>query len=119
MPPPGMRKHSNTYAGYSIACAGVWGVILAIAQRRLGFEARNRVRQGCLAWWSGWASATIGRAVYPPPRKLGPRARKRLRTASLGLIAVGLINVIRLLARGDVQNMPIGGASGDRGISRV
>jgi hypothetical protein len=90
----------NTYTGYSISCAGVWAVILAIARRRLDGEAWNRVWRGCLAWWIGWTSATIARAVYPAPRKLGPEGKKRLRIASLVLMAVGVVNVSRVLAAG-------------------
>jgi hypothetical protein len=90
----------NTYTGYSISCAAVWTVILAVAQRRLDPSARNTLWLACSGWWSGWTSATIARVSYPPPKRLKPGAEKRLGILSMLLIAVGLIRVIRLLAAG-------------------
>ena len=90
----------NTYTAYSIACAAVWGVILVVAQRRLDPPTRKTLWLTFGAWWTGWTSATIARVVYPPPKQLKPGTEKRLRVVSLQLIAAGLINVIRLLARG-------------------
>ena len=90
----------NTYAGYSIGCAVVWALILTIAQRRLDPERRNTLRLSCLGWWTGWTSATIARAGYPPPKPLTPKARKRLEIVSLVLVALGLISVTRVLAAG-------------------
>jgi hypothetical protein len=103
MPKPGTgeaRAQVNTYTGYSIGCAIVWALILAIAQRRLDAQSRRTLQQACGAWWSGWTSATIARAGYPPPKKLSPQAAKRLANASLVLVAAGLINVIRVLVSG-------------------
>ena len=94
----------NTYTGYSIGCAAVWAVILAVAQRRLDSETRRQLQMACAAWWSGWTSATIARVGYPPPKKLTPQGEKRIRTASLVLVAAGLINVIRLLVMGKRPN---------------
>jgi hypothetical protein len=90
----------NTYTGYSISCASVWAVILAVAQRRLDPRTRNALRLSCMGWWSGWTSATIARVIYPPPKKLKPGSEKRLGIVSLVLIAVGLVSVIRVLAAG-------------------
>ena len=90
----------NTYTGYSIGCAAVWAVILAVAQRRLDSETRRQLQMACAAWWSGWTSATIARVGYPPPKQLTPRGEKRLRTVSLVLVAAGLTNAIRVLAGG-------------------
>jgi hypothetical protein len=90
----------QTYTSYSIGCAAVWALILAVGQRRLDPETWKMLRLGCAGWWTGWASATIARAGYPPPKKLTPRAEKRLALVSLALVASGLINVIRLLAAG-------------------
>ena len=94
----------NTYTGYSIGCAAVWAVILAVAQRRLDSETRRQLQMACAAWWSGWTSATIARVGYPPPKKLTPQGEKRVRTVSLVLVAAGLINVIRLLVMGKRPN---------------
>jgi hypothetical protein len=90
----------NTYTSYSVGCAAVWGVILAVARRRLDPRIWNALRLVSTGWWSGWTSATIARAAYPPPKKLTPEADKRLRTVSVVLIAIGLISVLRLLATG-------------------
>ena len=95
-----VRARLNTYTGYSVGCAAVWAVILAVAQRRLEPETRNALRLWCVSWWSGWTSATIARAGYPPPKKLTPAGEKRLRSVSLVLVALGLISVIRLLVTG-------------------
>jgi hypothetical protein len=88
----------NSYTGYSVSCAGVWVVILAVAQRRLDRPTRKTLWLACSGWWSGWTSATIARVSYPPPKQLRPRTQKGLGIVSIALIAVGLINVIRLLA---------------------
>ena len=95
-----MRTRLNSYTGYSIGCASVWGVILLLAQRRLDAQTRNTLGLVCGGWWMGWTSATIARIGYPPPKPLTPAAEKRLRSVSVVLIALGLINVIRLLATG-------------------
>ena len=91
---------TNTYTRYSVGCAGVWAVILAVGRRRLDSETWKSLRLGCAGWWSGWTSATIARAGFPPPRKLTPQAERRLSIVSLALVAVGLISVVRLLVTG-------------------
>jgi hypothetical protein len=98
--PVRVRNRLNTYTGYSISCAAVWAAILAAAQRRLDPGTRNALRLWCVAWWSGWTSATIARAGYPPPKKLTPRGEKWLGIVAVVLVALGLGNVIRLLATG-------------------
>ena len=70
-----MRTRRGTYTAYSIGCAGVWGVILLLAQRRLDPQTRNTLRLVCSGWW-------------------------RLRIVSIMLIALGLISTIRMLATG-------------------
>jgi hypothetical protein len=95
-----VKVQSNTYTGYSVGCAVVWAAILAVARRRLDPEDRKRLGQACGAWWAGWTSATIARAGYPAPKKLTPQAEQRLAKVSLVLVAVGLINVIRVLVAG-------------------
>ena len=95
-----MRTRRDTYTAYSIGCAGVWGVILLLAQRRLDPQTRNTLRLVCSGWWMGWTSATIARIGYPPPKQLTPAAEKRLRIVSIMLIALGLISTIRMLATG-------------------
>jgi hypothetical protein len=103
MPPSiatGMRERRNTYTGYSVGCAVVWAVILLVAQRRLDSHNRNMLRLVCGGWWSGWTSATIARASYPPPKRLRPEAEQKLGIVSIVLVAVGLIGVVRLLITG-------------------
>lgn len=95
-----MRARLNTYTGYSIGCASVWGVILLLAQRRLEPQTRNTLRLVCSGWWMGWTSATIARIGFPPPKQLKPITEKRLGIVSIMLIALGLISVTRVLASG-------------------
>jgi hypothetical protein len=64
-----MRRHTNTYTGYSIACAIVWGVILAVASSAADSETRHKLMMVCGGWAIGWLSATIARSVYPPPKR--------------------------------------------------
>src|ERR1019366_491786 len=95
-----MRPRRNTYTAYSIGCAGVWGVILLLARRRLDPPTQNTLRSVCGGGGVGGASGTLARIGYPPPKPLMPAAEKRLRIVSTGLVALGLINIIRLLAAG-------------------
>ncbi len=95
-----MRPRRDTYTGYSIGCGCVWGVILVLARRRLDPPTQKMLRTVCGGWWMGWTSATIARIGYPPPQPLTPAAEKTLRIVSSGLVALGLINIIRLLAAG-------------------
>ena len=95
-----MRARLNTYTSYSIGCAGVWGAILLLAQRRLDPQTQATLRLVCGGWWTGWASATIARAGFPPPKPLTVAGEKKLRVMSIGLVALGLINTIRMLAKG-------------------
>ena len=63
-----MRKWSNTYTGYSIACAAVWAVILAVVSTAADDATRRTFLVLFGGWAIGWLSATIARAVYPPPK---------------------------------------------------
>jgi hypothetical protein len=58
----------GTYTGYSIGCAIVWAVIWSVVGTRADPQTRRAWLLGFLGWVSGWTSATIARAVYPPPR---------------------------------------------------
>jgi hypothetical protein len=110
-----MRTRRNTYTAYSIGCAGVWGVILLLARRRLDSQTRHTLELVCGGWWIGWTSATIARISYPPPKQLTPAGYKRLRTLSIALIALGLISAIRTLASG--ERRPSGAPARDRPTS--
>jgi hypothetical protein len=98
-----MRTQPNTYTAYSIGCAGVWGAILLLARRRLDSQDWDTLRLVCSGWWLGWASATIARIGYPPPKELTPAGEKRLRIASIVLVALGLTNTARILITGKLQ----------------
>jgi hypothetical protein len=92
-----MRARLNSYTAYSVGCAAVWAIILFVTQRQTDSEKRKTMQRFCVAWWSGWTSATIARVGYPPPKKLGPRADKTLQIASVVLITLGVGSVIRFL----------------------
>ena len=64
-----MRKKRNTYTAYSIACAMVWGVILAITWAAADESHRHTITIVFAGWVIGWLSATIARFVYPPPKR--------------------------------------------------
>jgi hypothetical protein len=73
-----MKLRVRTYTGYSIGCAVVWAVILAAGAAR-GSKDNQRSKDNrrsrllvCYGWWIGWLSATIARAVYPPPKSRQP-----------------------------------------------
>jgi len=57
----------KTYSGYSIGCAGVWGVILALVAVMYPDRLHTYLLIGS-GWLIGWLSATIARLVYPPPK---------------------------------------------------
>ena len=95
-----MRTQSNTYTGYSIGCAGVWGIILLLGRRRLDSQTWNTLRLVCGGWWVGWTSATIARIGYPPPKQLTPAGEKRLRVISIVLVALGFVSTVRMFADG-------------------
>ncbi|MFZ1179349.1 MAG: hypothetical protein WAO15_24455 [Mycobacterium sp.] len=68
-----MRRRFNTYTSYSIACAIVWAVILAGVSSLADTATRHKFVLVFGGWVIGWLSATIARAVYPPPkRRTGP-----------------------------------------------
>jgi hypothetical protein len=93
------RLH-NTYTGYSIGCAVVWAVLLAIGRARLDAKNWNMLRVGAGGWWGGWLSATIARVAFPPPRKLSEAGHSRLEKVSLVLVLLGFVNFFRLLITG-------------------
>lgn len=64
-----MRGRSKTYAGYSVASAVAWLVVLAAAAGVADDSKQRSIRVTCAGWWIGWLSATIARWVYPPPRR--------------------------------------------------
>jgi hypothetical protein len=103
-----MRIQRDTYTGYSIGCAGVWGVILLLGRRRLDRDSWSTLRMVCGGWWMGWTSATIARIGYPPPKPLTDTGEKRLRIVSLVLVSLGLASTGRMFRKG--QTTPPAGS---------
>jgi hypothetical protein len=117
-----IRTRRNTYTAYGIGCAAVWAVILIVTQRRTDSQTRKTIRLMSAGWWLGWMSASIARVVYPPPKKLKPEVYNRVVMASIVLLAVGILRVIRLLMAGEQPavtaadaSAPLGGRSGSAG----
>jgi hypothetical protein len=68
-----MRRRFHTYTAYSIGCAIVWAVILAGVSSAADSATRHKFVLVFGGWVIGWLSATIARAVYPPPKRhIGP-----------------------------------------------
>lgn len=64
-----MRRRLHTYTAYSIGCAIVWAVLLAIVAATAKADRRDTILLVFAGWVLGWTSATIARYVYPPPKK--------------------------------------------------
>jgi hypothetical protein len=68
-----MRRRFHTYTAYSIGFAIVWGVILAGVSSAADSATRHKFGLVFGGWVIGWLSATIARAIYPPPKRhIGP-----------------------------------------------
>jgi hypothetical protein len=67
-----MRRRLNTYTAYSIGCAVVWAVILAVVATTDKTDTVHTVLLIFAGWAIGWTSATIARYVYPPPKSRRP-----------------------------------------------
>lgn len=100
------RLRRDSYIGYSIGCAGVWGVIMLLASHRLDAKTWRMLRLVGAGWWMGWTSATIARIGYPPPKQLTPAAAERLRMISIVLVALGLAGTVRMFAVGKRRPTP-------------
>ncbi len=60
-----MKLHS--YTAYSVGCGIGWARIWGFVETRGDDQTRARFRVGFTGWVAGWTSATIARALYPPP----------------------------------------------------
>jgi hypothetical protein len=70
-------RRLNSYLAYSVGCAVAWGLVWLIAEVVDPEKTLERLRWVFLGWIIGWASASIARVVYPPPRRrrsAGPRS---------------------------------------------
>jgi hypothetical protein len=60
----------NTYTAYSIGCFVAWAVLWAILAATEKKTTLGYIFAIFFGWCIGWLSATIARAVYPPPQKV-------------------------------------------------
>jgi hypothetical protein len=67
-----MKDQLKTYTAYSIGCAVVWALVLAILAAAGNKEKLRRILPVFGGWWMGWTSATIARYGYPPPKSRPP-----------------------------------------------
>ncbi len=63
-----MKLSLKTYTTYSIGCGLVWAVILTGVASEASAATTHTFVLVFLGWVIGWLSATIARAVYPPPK---------------------------------------------------
>lgn len=63
-----MSGRFYNYTAYSIGCAIVWAVILAVVWAETDPTTLHRILLVFGGWVIGWLSATVARAVYPPPK---------------------------------------------------
>jgi hypothetical protein len=59
----------NSYTSYSIGCGIAWAIVWALVLALDPKHTADKVVWVFLGWLIGWASATIARLVYPPPKK--------------------------------------------------
>ena len=64
-----MRRRFNSYTAYSVGCAIVWAVILSAVLSTADSVTGHKFVLVFSGWVIGWLSATIARAVYPPPKR--------------------------------------------------
>ena len=61
----------NSYTAYSVGCAIAWAIIWAVVAAVDPTKTVAHLGWVFGGWVVGWASATIARVVYPPPKKRG------------------------------------------------
>jgi hypothetical protein len=72
-----MKQRLRTYTAYSIGCVIVWAILLAAVAALDSKDIQHNVAVVCGGWWIGWISATIARAVYPPPARWQRQAARQ------------------------------------------
>jgi hypothetical protein len=60
-------KRFNTYKAYTVGCVIAWVVLWVVVGTQSSEATQEHVLFVFLGWLLGWTSATIARAVYPPP----------------------------------------------------
>ncbi len=73
----------SSYTVYSVGCAVVWAVILVVVASEASKHTTHTVLLVFGGWVIGWLSATITRAVYPPPHWWRPVDRKEYERGGL------------------------------------
>jgi hypothetical protein len=72
-----MTRRFHTYTAYSIGVAVAGAIVLAITVARANKDGTDSILRVFGGFVIGWLSATIARAVYPPPK-----SRQRVGTTS-------------------------------------
>ena len=67
-----MKLSLKTYTAYSVGCAVVWAVILAVVASEASKDTAHTFFCSSLDGPIEWLSATIARALYPPPKPRRP-----------------------------------------------
>jgi hypothetical protein len=62
-------KRFNSYRAYTVGCVIAWAILWIVVGTQSSKTTREHVLFVFLGWLLGWTSATIARAVYPPPAK--------------------------------------------------
>jgi 4-hydroxybenzoate polyprenyltransferase len=62
-------KRFSSYKAYTVGCVIAWGILWIVVGTQSSHTTREHVLYVFLGWLLGWTSATIARAVYPPPAK--------------------------------------------------
>ena len=62
-------KRFNTYTAYTVGCVIAWAILWIVVGIRSSEATKEHVLFFFLGWVLGWTTATIARAVYPPPAR--------------------------------------------------
>ena len=62
-------KRLHAYKSYTVGCAIAWAIVWIVVGTRSSHGTQEHVLFFFLGWLLGWTSATIARAVYPPPQR--------------------------------------------------
>ncbi len=62
-------RRFHTYKAYTLGCVIAWAIVWVLVGTLASQHKREIVLYVFLGWLIGWTSATIARAVYPPPRR--------------------------------------------------
>jgi hypothetical protein len=74
-------KRFHTYRAYTVGCVIGWAIFWIVVGTQASHHTRRTLLYVFLGWLLGWTSATIARAVYPPPGRKSDRPTCTLRSA--------------------------------------